>query len=371
MELTDTYGLDSDTPERQRALAAALRNDRDAGALTLLSGAKSLQPFGKMMETSADTREKALIASQDRGFQRALTQQHYAQQAAERAAQLKMHTDRMGLDERYRRDALAARGQQRADAEALKRELAAADVPDLSQEALDQAAEVYATNQQLPSMGLGKQGGVMKRRIMDRAAELFPGGDMAGQAAAYKADRQSLQQLQVKMDNLSAYEKMAGKNLDVMEEAQKGVYDSGIPIANHFIRTLQRAGGNANVAKFDIARQTAAIEAARILNNPNLTGELSDSARKELNDIVRGDATTEQALAVLGVIRRDFRNRFDATTAQLGEIRGRIDSRKSRRPQPGAPAAASAAGAPAAGAPAAAPATPKRIKVDANGDPIQ
>jgi hypothetical protein len=51
---------------------------------------------------------------------------------------------------------------------------------DFSDAALDQAAELYATSGQMPSLGMGKASSALRVKIANRAAELHPLNNLAG-----------------------------------------------------------------------------------------------------------------------------------------------------------------------------------------------
>ncbi len=207
---------------------------------------------------------------------------------------------------------------------------------------LDVTAENFFKTGQLPPMGMGKQGAAIRTKIINRAAELHPGMDLASNRAGFQADEGSLKQLQKSRDAISAFENTALKNIDTFLETAGRVVDTGSPMANRIARGVAGSMlGSKNQAAYDAARQVALNEVAKIVSNPNLSGTLSDSARHEVEAFNPDSATLAQSVAVMRVLKRDMANRAASYDAQLAEVKGRISGQK---PTPAAPAAPSGGG---------------------------
>jgi YHS domain-containing protein len=82
--------------------------------------------------------------------------------------------------------------------------------------------------------------------------------------------------------------------------------------------------GSTEVAAFKAAQQVAAPEVARILTNPNLAGQLTDSARHEAEQVLSGDYSFNQLVAVANTLKQDFANRKTSYAEQINEIKGRM-----------------------------------------------
>lgn len=190
--------------------------------------------------------------------------------------------------------------------------------------AIDQAAVRYLKTGEMPPMGMGRDGGVIRTRIMNRAAELDPNADISGNKAGYGADKGSLAKLTATRDSINAFEGTARKNLDqFMNVAQKTV-DSGLPFANRVFRGGARVLGDPNAAQFEAARTVAFTEVAKVLNNPTSSAVLSDSARKEAESILNGSYTVKQLIGVAQLLKQDMENRKTETDRALGEIHTRM-----------------------------------------------
>jgi hypothetical protein len=196
---------------------------------------------------------------------------------------------------------------------------------DFSDAALDQAAELYATSGQMPSLGMGKASSALRVKIANRAAELHPLNNLAGNKAGFAADQASLKVVQKSLDSVTAFENTASKNLDQFLTTAAKVPDTGVPWLNQPIRSVNASGlGSADQAAFNAARQVALTEISKVVNNPNLTGTLSDSARKEVMELNPESATFAQIKKVAQVLKTDMANRRTALTSQRDEIKGRI-----------------------------------------------
>jgi len=207
----------------------------------------------------------------------------------------------------------------------------------MSPAAFDQAAEKYFSSGQLPPAGRGGPALALNKAIMNRVAELHPDGSLAGNAAAFKANQDSLKSLQKNFDQVTAFENTAGKNLDVfLGQAQK-VIDSGNPLINRPLRAVIGGMGGADQAAFDAARTTALTEIAKVLNSSNASGVLSDSARHEVEGLIKPNATLQQIVSAAKILKQDMGNRHEAYQQQIDDIRGRLSGGNKSTPQTEAP----------------------------------
>jgi hypothetical protein len=208
-------------------------------------------------------------------------------------------------------------------AEKVKVDATNADKTDLSPAGLDAAATMFAKTGQLPALGMGDK--VTRKQIINRAAALVPGLDVASAKADYTANIKSLGGLQAQRDAIGAFENTALKNLDVFITAAEKVPDTGSPFFNRPLRALSETGlGSTELTAYRTARQTVIPEFAKLLANPGLSGQLSDSARKEVQDVVSGNATLAQTLAATKILKTDAANRRTSYDDQIVAINDRI-----------------------------------------------
>lgn len=195
--------------------------------------------------------------------------------------------------------------------------------PALSPEAIKLLADSVATGGALPNLGRNAGGAIAQ--IYNTAAAQHPGTDINSAKAGYRADSGSLAALQKNRDAVSAFENTALKNLDQFLSTAKGVYDSGSPLLNSPIRMVtEKMAGSDNMTAFNVARQVAVTEIAKVLSNPGMGGQLSDSARHEVQGLIGKDATLKQIYRAAEILKGDMKNRADSMDAQIGEIRSRI-----------------------------------------------
>lgn len=194
-----------------------------------------------------------------------------------------------------------------------------------SQAALDQAAQLYATTGQMPALGFGKAGAQLRIAIANRAAELYPGADLASNKAGFASGQATLTQVMKMKNAVEAYEKTASRNLDIFLSAAKQIPDTGVPWLNQPLRSVSvGALGSKDVAAFNAARQVALTEISRVVNNPNLTGVLSDSAREEIMSLNPANATFSQIKRVVEVLKQDMKNRHDSLVEQERSLREQL-----------------------------------------------
>ena len=231
---------------------------------------------------------------------------------------------------------------------------------ELSPEAIAMLARNVAAGGQMPPLGRNAGGTIAK--VLNQAAGQDPNLNIAGARAGYKADAGALVALQKQRDSVAAFENTALKNLDQFLAVSKGVVDTGSPWLNTPLRQInEKMLGSADATAFNVARQVAVTEIAKVLSNPGTSGVLSDSARHEVQELIGPNATLAQIVRAANILKADMQNRAAAMDAQISEIKERIGG--------GAPAAPTNTGGSRGGhtpAPAARPAAGITV-TDPNG----
>ncbi len=194
-------------------------------------------------------------------------------------------------------------------------------------DAVDLAARNYLTTGAMPPLGMGDK--TTRQKILNKAGELQVGGlgngSIAANKAIYGGDSSSLKKLQNQRDTIGAFEETAGKNIDLFLDAAGKVVDTGSPLANTPARLVSgKMIGSPDQASYEAARQVAINEVAKITSNPTLSGQLSDSARKEVEAFNPANATLAQSVAVMRTLKKDMGNRTSSLDDQIGLIRGRL-----------------------------------------------
>src|SRR6267142_1098176 len=196
----------------------------------------------------------------------------------------------------------------------------------MSPEAFDQAAEKYYSTGTLPPIGRGNPAAIaLNKAIMNRTAELHAGASLAEGSAEYAANKASLTKMQSNLDAVSAFEKTANKNLDLFTSLAQKAINTGIPLLNAPLLTgAKLLAGSEDQLALDAARQVAVNEIAKVTSSLGLTGQLSDTARKEIEAFIPQSATYGQALSVAKVLKQDMANRHQSYQEQIGDIQKRF-----------------------------------------------
>jgi len=231
-----------------------------------------------------------------------------------------------------RQDAANAEARRHNQATEARAAAGASDVTALSPEGMDMAALRYKMTGIMPALGMGDK--TTRQKIINRSAELSPadearinagGQNIAANAASVRADSGSLAAMQKQRDAITSFEKTASKNIDIFLEQAGKVVDTGSPMMNAPARMFTgKIAGAPDQAAYDAARQVAINEVAKITSNPNMSGVLSDTARKEVEAFNPGNATLKQTVAVMRILKRDMANRTLALDETLAATRGRL-----------------------------------------------
>ena len=191
---------------------------------------------------------------------------------------------------------------------------------------LKAAVSLYLTqNGKMPSLGLGQNADVKKARlaVVNLAGSI---GDPATISAKYKGNTAALNKLITQQVAVTTYENTAKKNLDLFLSTVKPVIDSGSPLLNKPLRSIdEKTLGSTDLAAFNVARQVAVNEISRIIaGNPNMTGVLSDSARKEVENFIPANATIKQIYRIAEVLNQDMANRKSSVDDEISSLTGSI-----------------------------------------------
>lgn len=204
----------------------------------------------------------------------------------------------------------------------------------LTPEAVQFWAQAAAAGIPLPSMGMGASGAKARQDIINAAPEAAGGASLAEGRATQRADSGSLANMQRMRDAVVSFEKTANANLDLMLNAAKPLVDAKSPLINKPLRSIDsRVLGSPEVAAFEAARRVAINEIAKITSNPTLSGQLSDSARHEVESFIPADATIGQIYRVAQMLRQDMANRHKYLDSGIQDIRTRMGGRGNSQQQ--------------------------------------
>lgn len=196
----------------------------------------------------------------------------------------------------------------------------------LTSDAIDKLADEYHQTGTLPSLGMASKGD--KEAIINRERSKYPtstGGDMVVNRVVYKANSMGLNALTKDIVAITPYKDMLDKNVDIAIDLSKKVVMSDSKLANKSLNWLkQNVGDNPDAAEYLAQMRFVQTEAARVLNNPRLVGQLTDTARQEMEQVVSGDMPLGASTRVLQRIKKDGENRVAAMISAQNELSKKI-----------------------------------------------
>ena len=198
----------------------------------------------------------------------------------------------------------------------------------------------------MPALGFSTT--AAKLALINRAAVLSAERGVApstvpGKQAEFKANSAALTNITKDLTSIAPYQEMLEKNADIAIGLAKQVTKSDLPIANKSINWVSKnVTGDPTMAEYLAQIRIVQTEAARVLNNPRLVGQLTDSARHEMEGIIDGTLTVGQTVSVLERLKADGTNRVNAMRQQSEKLRAKLGAGDVAAPS-------KAAAAPAAG----------------------
>lgn len=158
-----------------------------------------------------------------------------------------------------------------------------------------------------------------RRGLVDNAAlnsigkENVDGPPVSATRADYKSKSNALSQNTKDLTAIRPYNEMLEKNGNIAIDLAQKVIATDSKLANRPINWIrQNAGDNPDTAEFLAQAQIVSTEAARVLNNPRLVGQLTDSARHEMQGIVNGEMPINSFVRVVRRMQADGNNRVSA-----------------------------------------------------------
>lgn len=198
----------------------------------------------------------------------------------------------------------------------------------MAADAVDQAAEMYHLTGKLPPGGRGVAGLAQNRKIMNRAAELYP-GSMGSDTAEYAANKKSLEHLQTQFDSVSAFEKTARRNLQLLSKKIDAIPDLGTRFANTPLRLIQgNMIGDKAYGEMKAALLTARSEVGRVLASASAAGAVPVSQAQEVQEALDGNMPGKTAKGVIDTFLQDMDNRHVSYDEQIKDIQSKLGGKK-------------------------------------------
>ena len=196
----------------------------------------------------------------------------------------------------------------------------------LSGPALDSAARQFIQSGEMPDIGRDP-GSRLHRAILQRAEELGPGSNIAANKATYTADKASLEHLQPQVDAVSGFIRTFDKNLKMLEKSVAKLKSSGSPALNKGLRWYQSTvSGDPNLTAFRQALSAVTSEAGKINSGSTGQGGVPISVMEEMERNLPENATPDQIVGALKVLRQDSENRRAAMREQISEVKSRFQA---------------------------------------------
>lgn len=255
-----------------------------------------------------------------------------------------VNTDWANTQRAQAANSYASAGQHNASAAKARAEMAPPTPGELaapegfSPGAIDNAAARYNMDGTLPPMGMGKEGALGRRAILNRAAEIAAASGVTPEDARIaqlgnKANSAALSKLQQQQTMVGAFEKNFNANADIALELSQGVDRTGVPLANKWINAGKRnIGGDPKLAAFDQAIKSVSNEYAKIISGSMGNTATAQSEIKTMEEKLNSAQTPEQVQAVIALMKRETQNRMTAFEEEKTQLRSTMHGGKQTAP---------------------------------------
>lgn len=196
---------------------------------------------------------------------------------------------------------------------------------------LFQAAMTKISTGQYPQTGRGSDPASQATRAAINAKvgaiAAASGMDEPALRAFYKSNAASLVQQQKMYDAVQGFMATADKNADLLSKTLEKLPDIGSPIFNKPYRAFEKdVAGDTNLSQFATYIKSVQNEYGRIISQPNLAGQLTDSARHEASVLIDPNSTVPQILASITALRNEGDNRLVSVGEQIQRIQKRLQN---------------------------------------------
>jgi hypothetical protein len=194
----------------------------------------------------------------------------------------------------------------------------------------DNTATFYAQQMlaggQMPTLGMGKAAAQARQLILKKVAQLagaegLTGNDLAVQVGHYKANLANVQNLEKQAGTIEQNEQTALANgKQFIDRSSELSAQTRFPVINSVTQSYLRHTGDPTIAAMDSAWTTFTTEYAKVVaGSPSGAGTLSDSARHEAMETMRGNYSVQQKEAAFKQMQADMANRMAAIRNQIAK----------------------------------------------------
>lgn len=212
--------------------------------------------------------------------------------------------------------------------------------PEFTPDAIKAMGTRYGQTGELPPMGMGKKAAEARIQIINQwAKDLTNTGETpeanAARQIAFKASTGELKQLQAQRGKVLAFARTAEKNLALAGELSEKIDRTGIPVVNRWLNAGRRAiTGDVDLARFDAALRTAINEYAKVTSSATGGAVTSDTARKEVEDLLKAAMTKEQVRGVINLlVENELPNRIAGYEEQITTIMDALSNQPKQNPK--------------------------------------
>ncbi len=204
------------------------------------------------------------------------------------------------------------------------------NAPQLTSDAIENAANRYNLDGTLPPLGMGQAAVDLRTQILTKAAEQMnergvKSEDQRPLQIGATVAKSAMIQLGKQEAMIGAFEKTFIKNVDMAEKASEEVDRSGIPIVNKWVNAGKRAvTGDPALSKFDIAIKAAVNEYTKIISGSMGNTQMAQAEVEKVNSLLNAAQTKEQVKEVLDFMRQETDNRMQGFKEQKGQLQGTL-----------------------------------------------
>jgi predicted phage-related endonuclease len=143
--------------------------------------------------------------------------------------------------------------------------------------------------------------------------------------AETKGNTAALTQLSKDLASIRPYKVMLDTNANIAKELAQKIIKTDSQLANRPINWLQtHLTDSPDVGEFIAQLHFVTTEAARVLNNPRLVGQLTDNARKDMQDVINENMPLKTTIRILERMQKDGDNRVNAMTKEAAYLKKKI-----------------------------------------------
>lgn len=193
-----------------------------------------------------------------------------------------------------------------------------------SADAINQAALRYATDGTLPSLGLGKAAMPIKQAIINRAAELNKGGNIAANKADLKALQSSLTKQTGYLNDTQRAVLNAEHGFQQLTSAFKnaGLNTSDSSVANKWVNDFKRNFTGGDIRAYDAGLTEISNEYAQVFSRG---GQMTESTKAKADSILSGNISFKDLMGIQNELQAQGKIVIEGAQAQVSDIQSQID----------------------------------------------